>query len=131
MPKLGQERSVDELFVSMSVLLVIIVVFWCSITKRQVARAARIQDRVLSSPRYATPPRGKRGFAIFTRDDVELSTDVSGVKKDAATEKGYKTVEENIQGYLTQNGGAEGRKFQMNEYARRKKREQEGYLVGY
>ena len=42
------------------------------------------------------------------------------------------TVDENIQTYLAQNGGAHERRQEMSEtYARRKRREQEGYLVGF
>ena len=81
---------------------------------------------------FMTATRRKRGLGIFVRDQAVPDTDASGVVQDAATEKAHKSVEENIQSYLAQKGGIGGRKLDITEaYARRKRREQSGYLVGY
>ena len=43
-----------------------------------------------------------------------------------------RTVDENIQAYVRQNAGNSGKRNEMLEaYARRKRREDQGYMVGF
>ena len=148
-PVLGQKGNLDWRFMITVLVLVFIIAILSSILKNRIAKLARrdaenTQDKndlngisrnggTSSTQTSTSSGLQKRGLDSLFPSNLSIPNNGSSESEpETRTAKGETTTVENIQAYLVQNGGANERRQEMSEtYARRKRREQEGYLVGF
>ena len=148
-PALGQKGSLDWGYIITVLALIFIIVILSRILENLIAKLSRrdaeaIQDanndegtsRNWASSSIQTSTSSslqKRGLDSLFPSNLSIPNKGSSESEpETRTAKGETTIVENIQAYLAQNGGAHERRLGMSEtYARRRRREQEGYLVGF
>ena len=153
-PALGKKDSFEwGYFITVIAFLVIIIILSRTL-KRIIAKLVRqdaaatqdgdnpsqneesssIHTSTSTSQNCAAPSSiSKRGLDRLSPRSLSLPFAISPAPNpDTEVRKDIMTVDENVQAYIAQNGeNGEGRPGMSEAYARRKRREQEGYLVGF